>query len=104
MKAMNRVLASILTVLTIGAMLGSLSGVSAKEYNQRPHLDPGSQSKVNSVIASNRKKEVFDSSRFGRITNDGCGDLNIGTVSDSKRPPREIIIVAREIINVNRNC
>jgi len=93
-----------LAVLTIGLVLGSLVQASAKEYNQRPHLAPGSQAKVNAVIAEGRRQSASEPGNFGRIRNDGCSDLNIGTVSDSKRPPREVIIVAREIINVNRNC
>jgi hypothetical protein len=90
--------------MTLGLILGSLTGVSAKEINIRPHLDPGSQAKVNSVIASGQSKRNTNPESFGRITNDGCSDLIIGDFSDSKRPPREVIIVARDIINVNRNC
>ena len=94
-----------LSVLVIGLSIGSIAGVSAKEINKRTHLDPGSQAKVNSVIAGSRKKQDFDSKKFGRITNEGCSDLIVGpTESNSRRQSREVIIVARDIINVNRNC
>ncbi len=92
------------TVVAFGLMAGSLSGASAKEFNQRPHLDPGSQAKVNSVIASGRRTRSVETKIFGRITNLGCGGLTIGDFTDSKRPPREIIIVARDIINISKNC
>ena len=93
-----------LASLTFGLMLGTLSSVSAKEINIRPHLDPGAQAKVNSVIASGLRKRSKNSDRFKRITNDGCSDLVVGDFSDSERPPREVIIIARDIINVNQNC
>ena len=92
------------TVITLGLMLGSLNSASATEFNQRPHLDPGSQAKVNAVIADGRRKRSASHKNFGRITNQGCGGLTVGDFSDSKRPPREVIIVARDIINVSRNC
>ena len=93
-----------LTAVALGLMIGSLNGATAKEYNQRPHLDPGSQSKVNSVIANGYRMRGTAGKKFGRITNQGCGGLTVGAVGDSARPPREIIIVARDIINVNTNC
>ena len=95
------------TVVALGLMAGSLNGASAKEFNQRPHLDPGSQAKVNSVIASGRRWRSAETNIFGRITNQGCGGLTIGDSrdpKDSKRPPREVIIVARDIINISKNC
>ena len=92
------------TVVALGLMAGSLSGASAKEFNQRPHLDPGSQAKVNSVIASGWRWRSAETKIFRRITNQGCGGLTIGDFTDSKRPPREVIIVARDIINISKNC
>lgn len=92
------------TVIAAGLIFASLSGVSAKEINQRPHLDPGSQAKVNSVMAGARRKRGTDHENFRRTVNTGCGGLTVGDFSDSRRPPREIIIVARDIINVSRNC
>ena len=92
------------TAIALGLMAGSLNGASAKEFNQRPHLDPGSQAKVNSVIAGGWRKRSAGPKNFGRITNEGCGGLTVGDSSDSKRPPREVIIVVREIINISKNC
>ena len=93
-----------LSAVALGLMIGSTNVVSAKEFNQRPHLDPGSQAKVSSVLAQGFRMRGTARKNFGRITNHGCGGLNVGVVSDSTRPPREIIIVARDIINVNTNC
>ena len=91
-------------VITLGLIFGSLNSASGKEFNQRPHLDPGSQAKVNSVIADGRRKRSPVNKNFGRITNQGCGGLTVGDFSNSKRPPREVIIVARDIINISKNC
>lgn len=93
-----------LTAVAMGLMIGSLNHASAKEFNQRPHLDPGSQAKVNSVIANGHRMRGVGANNFGRITNQGCGGLSIGDVGESTRAPRELIIVARDIININTNC
>jgi hypothetical protein len=95
---------TILTTLSAVLILAVTGSVSGKEYNKRPHLDPGSQSKVNAVIASGRKDRTSKFGDNGRITNKGCGNLNIGQNNLSKRPAREIIIVARDIINVGGKC
>ncbi len=88
----------------VGLVIGLLTSASAKEINHRPHLDPGSQAKVNSVVAEGLSRRKADPKKFGRITNDGCSDLIVGDLRGNARPPREVIIVARDIINVNRNC
>jgi len=91
-------------VLSTGLTLASAAGVSAKEYNKRPHLDPGSQAKVSSVIASGLKDRSSGTGTSGDITNTGCGGLQVGPTETSGRPPREVIIVAKDIINVTKNC
>ena len=100
--AMKTFAAFLITSLSL--VLASPAGVSAKEYNQRTHLDPGSQAKVNAVIASSRKDSPFGADASGNTTNSGCGGLKIGNLDNSGRPPREVIIVARDIINVSKNC
>jgi hypothetical protein len=42
---------AILTILAIGYFFGSLTGISAKEINERPFLDPGAHARANAVIA-----------------------------------------------------
>jgi hypothetical protein len=91
-------------VLSTGLAFASAGGVSAKEYNKRTHLDPGSQAKVNAVIASGLKDRPFGANTSGDITNTGCGGLQVGPTETSGRPPREVIIVAKDIINVTKNC
>lgn len=90
-------------ITSVSLALVTSAGVSAKEYNQRTHLDPGSQAKVNSVIASSLKDRPFGTDT-SRHTTSGCGGLKIGNLDNSGRPPREVIIVARDIINVGKNC
>ena len=42
---------AILTILAIGFIFGSLTGISAKEINERPFLDPGAHARASAVIA-----------------------------------------------------
>jgi hypothetical protein len=82
-----------------------LPNVAAADYNQRPHLEPSMQAKVNRVIAKSwlqrgKGKESFENVRSGQ----GCGNQIIGDFSNSETPPREVIIVAQDIININQNC
>jgi len=91
-------------VLLMSFALASPAGVLAKEYNKRTHLDPGSQAKVNAVIAIGLKDRPFGADTSGGTTNSGCGGLKVGNLDNSGRPPREVIIVARDIINVSKNC
>ncbi len=51
---------TILTILTIGLIFGSLTGISAKEINQRPHLEPGAHARAMSVIAGGLIKPASD--------------------------------------------
>lgn len=99
MKISNAFLA-----LSLSVVLASLSGVSAKEYNKRDHIDPGSQAKVNAAIANGLKDRPFNADTSNKTSTGGCGGLKIGNLNNSGRPPREVIIVARDIINVSRNC
>lgn len=78
---------------------------SANDFNKRPHLEPSMQAKVNRVIAKSwlqrgKGKESFENVRSGQ----GCGNQVIGDFSNMENPPREVIIVAQDIININQNC
>ena len=93
---------------TLGAVvsLALLSQLAhADGYNQRPHLEPSMNAKVNRVIAKSwlergKGKESFENVRSGQ----GCGNQVVGDFSNTKNPPREVIIVAQDIININQNC
>jgi hypothetical protein len=91
-------------ILSICFSLASPSYVLAKQYNKRDHLDPGSQAKVSKVIASAHKDNPFGIDTSGDTAKTGCGDVKVGNLDNSGRPPREVIIVARDIINVSKNC
>ncbi len=89
---------------------------SAKEYNQRPFLAPGESAKVQRVISSGRAMqghqfglaEGGSSNPNASIVNTDCGKLSVGNVETTgragQRPPRENIVIAREIINAPINC
>ncbi len=71
------------------AQAGPLDGLSALQ-----------KAKVARTIAASRS-----SARTGPRSE--CGSVIIGSGSgarNSRRAPREVIIVARDIININRNC
>lgn len=91
-----------IAALTLAAF--ALPDIAAAEYNQRPHLAPSVQAKVSRVIAKSwqrrHKGKSFDRHRSGN----GCGDQIIGDFRDVDRMPREVIIVTRDVININRNC
>ncbi len=66
---------TILTILTIGLIFGSLSGISAKEINERPFLDPGLHARALSVIADGLRirasdKEEVTNNDEEAVTND----------------------------------
>ena len=99
---MSVILKTLGTVVALG-MLSQLA--QAGDYNQRPHLEPGMNAKVNRVIAKSwlergKGKESFENVHSGK----GCGNQVVGDFSNLKNPPREVIIVAQDIININQNC
>ena len=90
-------------ILAATVMLPIAAGAS--DFNKRPHLDPSMNAKVNRVIAKSwlergKGKESFENVRSGQ----GCGNQIVGDFSNMKNPPREVIIVAQDIININQNC
>lgn len=100
-------------LLAVGA---TATPATAKEYNQRPFLAPGESAKVQRVISSGRAAQGH---QFGlgneaprnpnaSIVNTDCGRLAVGNVETTgragQRPPRENIVIAREIINAPVNC
>jgi hypothetical protein len=100
---MSTILKALGAAVSLAILLPQIAG--ANDYNKRPHLDPRSNAKVNRYIAKSwlergKGKESFENVRSGQ----GCGNQIIGDFSNMKNPPREVIIVADEIININQNC
>jgi hypothetical protein len=91
-------------VVLMSFALASPTGLAAKEYNQRDHLDPGTQAKINKVMATSLQENPFGADPTGGTSNGGCGGLKVGNQDKSGKPPREVIIVARDIINISKNC
>lgn len=101
--AMSTIRKSLGAVAAVAMLLPQIAGAS--DYNKRPHLEPSMNAKVNRVIAKSwlergKGKESFENVRSGK----GCGNQIIGDFSNMKNPPREVIIVADDIININQNC
>lgn len=99
---MSIILKALSTVVAV-AMLSHF--VHAREYNKRPHLAPSVNAKVSRAIARSWQKHKKGRGSIGSDRfSDGCGDQIIGDFSNSNRTPREVIIIARDIIHINRNC
>ncbi len=91
-----------LIALCIGA--GALRAEEI-EYNARPHLAPDAQLKVSRELARSwRDGDRSMQSRGGRTIRSRCGSLTVGDFRNVKRPPREVVIIVRDIINLNINC
>ena len=100
MSSIRLIFGSVLAVL---AALPSLA--NADDYNKRPFLTPDMNAKVNRVIAKSwlergHGAESFENVRSGKA----CGSQVVGDFSKLKNPPREVVIVAKDIININQNC
>lgn len=101
---------AMLTVLL--ATLAAVLPAQAREYNKRTHIPPGQRAKVNNAIAQSWQIRAT-AGRDQRlpagadIVSTSCGSLEVGRLPAGRpgRPaPREQIIVAGDIININQNC
>lgn len=92
-----------ITVCTVLVALATLPA-AAREYNERPHLDPATSAKVNRVIAESWRTSGHGAESHVNVrSGNRCGSQVIGDFSDQDAP-REMIIVAKDIININNNC
>lgn len=95
-------------LVLIGVFSGVLAGAvtaQAKEYNQRPHIAPSQQVKVQRLLAKSYRTN--DNAPQG-VSNVGCGKLEIGRVVTQpgqrlQQFDRDIIITG-DVINVARGC
>ncbi len=110
--------AILLTGLVIGA---AALPAAAKEYNQRPFLEPGKMAKIQRVVTHGRTEKARQEQELEQqgvttvgqglnksVVNTGCGQLTFGNVRTTGRPgertPRENIVVAGSVINAPVNC
>lgn len=96
-------------LLAILLVLAGQDG-QAREYNKRTHIPPAQRAKVNNAIAQTWMIRATVGKGEGLaipgadIVNTSCGSLEVGRLPAGKKLPREQIIVAGDIINVNQNC
>ncbi len=96
---------SLIAALAIISTTAFMSSSQAAEINPRFHVEPGTQSKVNKIYARVWRTRGGPKSYTSADTGSGCGSLNVGpTIEKGADAPREVIIVAREIINIGRRC
>ncbi len=93
----------LLPILALGVLLGHGPTATAQQINSRPHLDPALQVKVNKTLARTWRER--GSLRRGRSSEEAsCGNMEIGVFGNSKTAPKEVVIVADSIININNSC
>lgn len=86
------------------ALISSLA--FAQDFNKSRHLNSSSQSKVNKTLAkgyaTNDKAAKMDNRTIVNVGSRKSGDctVNVGTVAKGEKAPREVVVTAKEIINV----
>ncbi len=93
--------------LSLSAVVMTSMPASADQLNKRPHLAPDMRAKVNRVIARSWLERGRGADSFRQVgSGKSCGNQVVGGQQPSKngRPPRQTIIVAKDIININQNC
>ena len=95
-------------VACVGAVLFAISGVSMAELNKGGHLNATGQSKVNKALAKGYLQSDGDGAkRMESQTQVNIGSkragnctMNVGTQEAGKGSKKEVIITAKEIINI----
>jgi hypothetical protein len=93
-------------LLAAAVVLGTLPTAEARQYNQRPFLDPGGHSKIMTTIA---KAKAFRGREFGPDGSDSgdstpaCGQERNGVIVDRRADGQSVIVVTRDIVNTGGN-
>lgn len=86
-----------------GLALSFAGGAGAKELNQRDHLEPRFNAKIQKEIAKNwRRQGELQNQDFTSGQQNGCGSQSVGNVFVPKgsRAPREVItVITGDVIN-----
>lgn len=99
-----RIMHKTIAVLALAAVAMPQVAI-AGEYNKRPHMKPSLQVKVNRAIARSWRHRGKGTQSFEHVSSGGrCGNQIIGNFGDSDNTPREVTIVAKDIIYINKNC
>ena len=82
---------------------GGIGSAGAKELNQRDHLEPRFNAKIQKEIAKNwRRQGEMQNQDFTSGQQGGCGSQSVGNVFVPKgsRAPREVItVITGDVIN-----
>ena len=90
-------------LLAACVVLGTLPTAEARQYNQRPFLDPGGHSKIMTTVA---KAKAFRGREFGPDSSEGtpaCGQERNGVIVDRRADGQSVIVVTRDIVNTGGN-
>jgi hypothetical protein len=87
----------------LGFALSFADGAGAKELNQRDHLEPRFNAKIQKEIAKNwRRQGELQNQDFTSGQQNGCGSQSVGNVfvPRGSRAPREVItVITGDVIN-----
>jgi hypothetical protein len=87
----------------LGFALSFAGGAGARELNQRDHLEPRFNAKIQKEIARNwRRQGELQNQDFTRGQQNGCGSQSGGNVfvPRGSRAPREVItVITGDVIN-----
>ncbi len=78
----------------------------AQSFNKSQHLNSSGQSKVNKALAkgyaANDGSAKMENRTVVNIGNKKSGDctVNVGTTQAGQKAPKEVVVTAKEIINV----
>jgi len=91
------------TFFGLGFALNFAAGAGAKELNQRDHLEPRFNAKIQKEIAKNwRRQGELQNQDFTSGQQNGCGSQSVGNVfvPRGSRAPREVItVITGDVIN-----
>jgi hypothetical protein len=99
----------VFALLAAAVVLGTLPTAEARQYNQRPFLDPGGHSKIMTTVA---KAKAFQGREFGPGSSGSsdsgdstpaCGQERNGVIVDRRADGQIVIAVTRDIVNAGGN-
>jgi hypothetical protein len=93
--------------ISVTAIALSFAGTTAlSQINQGSHLNSSGQSKVNKALAKGWAANDGSSSKESRTVvnvgsrKEGNCAVNLGTTQKGQKAPKEVVVTAKEIINV----
>ncbi len=101
-------------ILAVAGLLAIVNPACAKEYNQRQHLAPAQQAKIQGIIAWTTYMQAHTEDKYKPGELRPCEELNIGSTPQQdpynphsqphQQTPEEQTIITGDIYNIDGNC